>query len=192
MKDCDTLYKNIEKTQGFCLWMTGLSGAGKTTLAQAIAEELNDHNITTSLLDGDVVREHLSKGLGFSRADRDTNVLRIGFVASEIARHDGISICSTISPYRDTRQSVRQMFTLGRFIELHVSTPLEVCEGRDVKGLYHKARSGLITGFTGIDDAYEAPLAPEITLDTAELSLDNSVVFTIDSLAQRGLVAARR
>jgi sulfate adenylyltransferase len=154
---------------GVCYWFTGLSGAGKSTVANALASELETRGRVVTLLDGDAVRTHLSKGLGFSRTDRDTNVLRIGFVAGEIVRHGGVAICAAISPYRATRDAVRAMIDAvqpGGFVEVFVDTPIEECERRDVKGLYAQARAGKLTGFTGIDDPYEAPLAPEVTLDT--------------------------
>jgi sulfate adenylyltransferase len=151
--------------QGFCVWFTGLSGAGKSTTAEIFTSLLLERGRQVTLLDGDVVRTHLSKGLGFSREDRDTNILRIGFVASEIARHGGTVICAAISPYRATRNEVRKMVG-ENFIEVFVDTPIEVCEQRDVKGMYARARRGQITGFTGVDDPYESPVNPEITLDT--------------------------
>ena len=153
--------------QGFCLWFTGLSGAGKSATAQIIAELLLEYGREATVLDGDVVRTHLSKGLGFSKEDRDTNILRIGFVAGEIVRHGGAVICAAISPYRAAREESRK-FVGENFIEIFMDTPVEVCEQRDVKGLYAKARQALADGkpmgFTGIDDPYEAPVNPEITL----------------------------
>jgi sulfate adenylyltransferase len=151
--------------QGLCIWFTGLSGSGKSTTAEVLTSLLLERGRQVSLLDGDVVRTHLSKGLGFSREDRDTNILRIGYVAGEIARHGGTVICAAISPYRATRNEVRKMVG-ENFIEVFVDTPIEVCEQRDVKGLYARARRGQITGFTGVDDPYESPVNPEITLDT--------------------------
>jgi sulfate adenylyltransferase len=139
-----------------------------------------------TLLDGDVVRTHLSKGLGFSREDRDTNILRIGFVAGEIARHGGTVICAAISPYRATRNEVRQMVGEDRFIEVYVDTPIEVCEERDVKGLYARARRGQITGFTGVDDPYEAPVDPELTLQTVDIPPVENARKIIDFLEERG------
>lgn len=192
MKSHESCYYNIDKSQGFCLWLTGLSGAGKTTIAQSVTKELSSHSITTSLLDGDIVREHLSKELGFSRQDRDMNVLRIGFVASEIVKHNGVAICSVISPYASTRQRVRNMFMQDSFIEAHISTPINECERRDAKGLYKKARSGFIKGFTGIDDVYESPSNPEINIDTTNLSIEDSLTLVIDNLANRGLLTAMK
>ena len=154
--------------QGFCIWFTGLSGSGKSTTAEILTSLILERGRQVTVLDGDVVRTHLSKGLGFSREDRDTNILRIGFVAGEITRHGGAVICAAISPYRATRNEARKMVGENRFIEVFVDTPIEVCEARDVKGLYARARRGQITGFTGVDDPYEAPVKPEIRLDTVE------------------------
>ncbi len=159
------------KQHGCCIWLTGFSGAGKSTIAEMLVERFKQDGRVVTLLDGDVVRTHLSKGLGFSREDRDINILRIGFVATEIVRHHGIVICAVISPFRNTREAVRDMVEAldsdtGAFVEVFVDTPLEECERRDVKGLYAKARRGEIKGFTGIDDPYEPPLQPEIRLDT--------------------------
>ncbi len=151
--------------QGVCLWFTGLSGAGKSTTAEILSVLLSEAGRKVTLLDGDVVRTHLSKGLGFGKEDRDTNVRRIGFVATEIVRHGGMVICAAVSPYRAARNAVRNMVG-ENFVEIYVSTPLEICERRDTKGMYEKARRGAIKNFTGIDDPYESPLKPEITLDT--------------------------
>jgi sulfate adenylyltransferase len=156
-------------SKGACVWFTGLSGSGKSTISQALVQMLAERGRVTTLLDGDAVRTHLSKGLGFSREDRDTNILRIGFVAGEVVRHGGIVVCAAISPYRETRNAVRGMIEAiapSSFIEVFVDTPLEECERRDVKGLYAKARRGEITGFTGVDDPYEPPLRAEVTLNT--------------------------
>ena len=152
--------------QGVCVWFTGLSGAGKSATADVLTTLMMERGRQVTALDGDVVRTHLSKGLGFSKEDRDTNIHRIGFVASEIVRHGGVAICAAVSPYRATRDDVRNMVGADRFIEVFVDTPLEVCEQRDSKGMYAKARRGEIKDFTGIDDPYEAPENPEITLDT--------------------------
>lgn len=152
--------------QGVCVWFTGLSGAGKSTVAEILSSMLAEYGRQITVLDGDVVRTHLSKGLGFSAEDRDTNIRRIGWVAGAIARHGGTVICAAISPYRATRNDARNMVGPDNFIEVFVDTPLAVCEQRDVKGMYAKARRGEIKGFTGIDDPYEPPEHPEITLDT--------------------------
>jgi sulfate adenylyltransferase len=156
--------------RGVCIWFTGLSGAGKSTIAEILGNLFMEHGRQVTLLDGDVVRTHLSKGLGFSREDRDMNIRRIGFVASEIVRHHGVAVCAAVSPYRATRNEVRTMVGADRFIEVYVDTPLEVCERRDIKGMYAKARRGELKGFTGIDDPYEAPLHPEIRLTTTDCS----------------------
>ena len=157
---------------GFTLFFTGLSGAGKSTLAQAVvAHLLETGSRAITVLDGDEVRLHLSKGLGFSREDRDTNIARIGYVASEVVRHGGIAICAPIAPYTEARARARALVAAhGRFVEIHVATPLEVCEQRDRKGLYAKARAGKLTGFTGIDDPYEIPAIPELRIDASQES----------------------
>ena len=156
--------------QGVCIWFTGLSGAGKSTTADILTLLLLEHGRQVTVLDGDVVRTHLSQGLGFSREDRDANILRIGWVAAEIARHGGLAICAPIAPYAQTRAEVRKLVTAagGHFIEIHVATELEVCESRDRKGLYAQARAGKITQFTGISDPYEAPETPELRFDTGD------------------------
>ena len=174
--------------QGLCLWFTGLSGSGKSTIANALTDMLLERGRQVTLLDGDVVRTHLSKGLGFSKEDRDTNILRIGFVASELTRHHGTVICAAISPYRNTRNEVRQMVGGDHFIEVFVDTPLEVCEARDVKGLYARARRGEIKGFTGIDDPYEAPQNPEIRVETVERTPEDSAREIVAYLEERDFV----
>ncbi len=174
--------------RGFCLWFTGLSGSGKSTIAQALTPMLLARGRQLTVLDGDVVRTHLSKGLGFSKEDRDTNILRIGFVASEIARHNGTVICAAISPYSQTRNEVKKMIGHDRFIEVYVDTPLEICEERDIKGLYAKARAGEIKGFTGIDDPYEAPRDPEIRIDTVSNSPEECAAQIVDYLTVRGFL----
>lgn len=174
--------------QGFCIWFTGLSGAGKSTIAELTTALLQERGRQVTLLDGDVVRTNLSKGLGFSRDDRDTNILRIGFVASEVVRHGGVVVAAAISPYRTTRESVRGMIGEGRYIEVFVNTPLEVCEQRDIKGLYAKARRGEIKGFTGIDDPYEPPVAPEVTLHTVEQTPTENAHAIISYLEEHGFV----
>jgi len=174
--------------QGVCVWFTGLSGSGKSTIAEILNSLLREYGRRTSLLDGDVVRTHLSKGLGFSKEDRDTNIRRIGWVAAEIVRHQGTSICAAISPYRAVRNEARTMCGNDRFVEVFVDTPLEVCEERDVKGLYAKARRGEIKGFTGIDDPYEVPERAEIVLDTVEHSPLENARLIISYLKEQGFV----
>jgi sulfate adenylyltransferase len=174
--------------QGVCIWFTGLSGAGKSTTAQVLTVLLQERGRQVTLLDGDEVRTHLSKGLGFSKADRDINIRRIGYVAGEIVRHGGVVICAAVSPYRATRNDVRNMVGNEQFVEVFVDTPLEVCEQRDVKGMYAKARRGEIKDFTGIDDPYEAPQHPEITLDTVTHSPEKNAWLTLQYLVQQGFV----
>ena len=174
--------------QGACIWFTGLSGSGKSTTADMLATLLMEHGRQVTVLDGDVVRTHLSKGLGFSKEDRDTNILRIGFVAGEIVRHGGIAICAAISPYRATRDAVRNMVGENLFVEVYVDTPLDVCESRDSKGMYARARAGEITGFTGIDDPYEEPLNPEITLETVKDSPESNARKILDYVSKSGFV----
>jgi sulfate adenylyltransferase len=174
--------------QGFCIWFTGLSGSGKSTTAEVLASLLLERGRQLTLLDGDVVRTHLSKGLGFTPEDRDTNILRIGFVAGEIARQGGSVICAAISPYRTTRNEARKMVGADSFIEIYVKTPIEVCEQRDVKGLYARARRGQITGFTGVDDPYEEPVNPEITLDTVSFTPEENARKIVAYLEAQGFV----
>jgi sulfate adenylyltransferase len=174
--------------QGVCLWFTGLSGAGKTTTAEILTLLLLEYGRQVTVLDGDVVRTHLSKGLGFSKEDRDVNIRRIGFVAAEIVRHGGMVIGAAVSPYRATRDEVRAMVGTGHFVEIFVDTPLEVCEARDIKGMYAKARRGEIKDFTGIDDPYEAPLHPEVTLDTVRQTPEENAHRILDHLIQQGFV----
>lgn len=173
---------------GVCVWLTGLSGAGKSTTAEILKVRLLEHGRQVTLLDGDVVRSHLSKGLGFSKEDRDTNVRRIGFVAAEIVRHGGAVVCAAISPYRATRDEVREMVGSDQFVEVFVDTPLEECQRRDAKGLYAKARRGEIASLTGITDPYEAPLHAEIVLDTASHTPEENAQRILAVLAERGFV----
>jgi adenylyl-sulfate kinase len=149
---------------GCCVWFTGLSGAGKSTIAEIVIDELRARGRRVELLDGDEIREHLSKGLTFSKEDRDTNIRRIGYVASLLARNGVIAVTAAISPYRSVRDEVRSW--IDNFVEVHVATSIEDCEARDVKGLYAKARAGDIPEFTGVSDPYEAPLNPEIRVET--------------------------
>jgi len=174
--------------QGFCIWFTGLSGAGKSVTAEALTSLLLERGRQVTVLDGDVVRTHLSKGLGFSREDRDTNIHRIGFVAAEIARHGGAVVCAAVSPYRAARNRCRTMVGPDRFVEVFVDTPLEVCEGRDIKGLYAKARRGEVKGLTGIDDPYEPPHNPELVLDTVKQGVEENARRILGQLVERGFV----
>jgi sulfate adenylyltransferase len=174
--------------KGFCIWFTGLSGSGKSTTANHLKSKLEQYNRYVTLLDGDVVRTHLSNGLGFSREDRDINILRIGFVAAEIVRHGGIVICAAISPYRIARQKARDMVGKPHFVEVFMDTPLDLCEKRDVKGLYARARRGEIKEFTGVDDPYEPPLHPEISLDTQDSTVDENSSRILVYLQNAGLL----
>lgn len=174
--------------QGITVFFTGLSGAGKSTLARALSARLLEMGgRTVTLLDGDIVRRHLSSELGFNKAHRDINVRRIGFVASEITKHRGIAICAPIAPYRQTRRDVRAMVeAVGGFVEIHVATPIETCESRDRKGLYAKARAGLIPEFTGVSDPYEIPEHPELAIDTTSLGIEEAVQQILDKLELEG------
>jgi sulfate adenylyltransferase len=179
--------------QGFCVWLTGLPSAGKSTIAGVLVQLLTERERTLTVLDGDVVRTHLSAGLGFSRADRDANIARIGFVASEIVRHQGGVICAVVSPYDAARKLVRCMVddagaNRGHFVLVHVSTPLAICEQRDVKGLYAKARAGDLHGMTGVDDPYELPGDADITLDASAGTPEEGARRILETLCQRGLV----
>jgi sulfate adenylyltransferase len=176
--------------QGFTVFFTGLSGSGKSTVANALMVKLMEMGgRPVTLLDGDLVRKHLSSELGFSKEHRDLNIQRIGYVASEITKNGGIAICAPIAPYSATRKRVREMIEpLGGFIEIHVATPIEVCEARDRKGLYAKARAGILKGFTGIDDPYEVPETPEMRLDTSESTPDMSAHRIIVKLESLGFI----
>lgn len=167
--------------RGRTVWLTGLPSAGKTTIARAVEKRLLDEGYPVEVLDGDVVRAHLTKGLGFSREDRDENVRRIGFVADLLSRNGVTVLCSVISPYRNVRDELRELHQ-GRFVEVHVSTPVEVCSERDVKGLYAKQRAGEISGLTGVDDPYEPPVAPEVTIPTHQLSVDEAAELVLTAI----------
>lgn len=177
-------------TRGVCLWFTGLSGSGKTTTAQRVMALLEARGRTITVLDGDVVRTHLSRGLGFSREDRDENVRRVGFVAAEVVRHGGMVICALVSPYRSTRDEVRAMVNAtggeGAFIEIFVDTPLEVVIKRDVKGLYAASRRGEVERMTGLADPYEPPLAPELHLQTVGHTVGQNSRAVLLYLDERG------
>jgi len=172
--------------KGFILWFTGLSGSGKTTLTKALEPELKARGCKVEILDGDVVRTNLSKGLGFSQEDRNTNIRRMGFVAHLLSRNGVATMTAAISPYRAIRDEIRAMEP--NFVEVYVTAPLEVCEGRDVKGLYAKARAGEIKGFTGIDDPYEEPVNPEIICYTERESVEESVKKVLTKLEQLGYI----
>src|SRR6188472_224053 len=177
---------------GFTLWFTGLSGAGKTTIAHLVGPELDRRGLVVEYLDGDTVRTNLSKGLGFSKEDRDTNIERIGWVASRLTRQGGAVIAAAISPYRETRAKARAMVEeFGRFVEVFVATSLDECARRDVNGLYAKAFAGEIKGFTGVDDPYEAPQNPEIVVDTEGISPEESAAQVVAKLEELGLVPAK-
>jgi sulfate adenylyltransferase len=174
---------------GFCVWLTGLSASGKTTTANAVAALLAGRGREVTLLDGDAMRSQRAPGLGFTRADRDLNVRTIGAAAAEVVRSGGAAVCAAISPYRTTRDECRGMMAPGRFFEVFVDTPLRVCQERDPKGLYARAARGELTQFTGIDDPYEPPLRPEITLDTVGRSLQENAGEIVRRLIEAGLMA---
>ncbi len=178
------------KKQGITIFMTGLSGSGKSTIAKVLYarfQEIGERPVT--LLDGDIVRRNLSSQLSFSKEDRDINVRRIGFVASEITKNRGIAICAPIAPYTATRQEIRKIIEeYGGFIEVHVATPLEECEKRDRKGMYAKARAGLIKGFTGVDDPYEVPESPEVKIDTTDITPEEAAQEVLLYLGHKGYI----
>ncbi len=177
---------NTGQAAGFVVWFTGLSGAGKSTIAQALAPILRDAGLRVEVLDGDEVRQHLSKGLGFSKEDRDINVRRIGYVAKLLARNGVAVLVAAVSPYRDTRAEVRGW--AKDFIEVHVSCPLDELVRRDPKGLYAKAVRGEIANFTGVSDPYEAPDRPEVLVSTDREGVEESVAKVLNALRARGLV----
>jgi adenylyl-sulfate kinase len=172
---------------GFTLWFTGLSGAGKSTLSEAIEQRLHQHGRTVEILDGDIVRTHLSKGLGFSREDRDTNIKRIAFVCNLLTRNGVACISAAISPYREAREWARQH--IGNFVEIYVKCPLEVCRERDVKGLYKLVDEGKIKNFTGVDDPYEEPEAPELIIETDQETSEESVQRILTKLVEMGYLS---
>jgi len=175
--------------KGFTLWFTGLSGAGKTTLARLMETELSARGHKVEVLDGDVIRTNLSKGLGFSKEDRDTNIRRIGFVCNLLTRNDVVAIAAAISPYREVRDELRR--DIGSFVEVYVKCPIEVLAQRDVKGLYKKALAGEIKNFTGVDDPYESPLAAEVIVETDTETPKESAARIIARLEEMSLVATQ-
>jgi adenylylsulfate kinase len=183
---------NRARGGGFTLWFTGLSGSGKTTIAHLIGPALDERGHLVEYLDGDTVRTHLSKGLGFSKEDRDTNIERIGWVASRLTRHGAAVVVAAISPYRETRRKARALVEeFGRFVEVHVKASVTECARRDVNGLYAKAFAGEIKGFTGVDDPYEDPEHAEIVVDTEHEDADASARTVIEELEKLGLIPSR-
>lgn len=180
----------MTEKQGFVVWFTGLSGAGKSTLAEALAPALRERGLRVEILDGDIVRTNLSKGLGFSKEDRDTNILRIGFVANLLARNGVAVITAAISPYRNVRDANRALIEQdgSPFIEVHAAATVHECEARDVKGLYAEARAGKRPGFTGIDDPYEEPHRPEVRCETGHESQSASLERILSHLEATGLI----
>ena len=182
---------DVVRGGGFTLWFTGLSGAGKTTIAHLVGPELDRRGLIVEYLDGDTVRTHLSKGLGFSKEDRDTNIERIGWVASRLTRQGGAVITAAISPYESTRRTARELVEpFGAFVEVYVKASVEECARRDVKGLYAKAFAGEIKGFTGVDDPYEEPSAPELVIDTEQQEPEESARLVVEKLEELGLIGA--
>lgn len=178
----DTFHFGKKSSESFVVWFTGLSGSGKTTLSKKILEHLESKRLKTDYLDGDKIRSILP-AMGFSREARDQHIQKVGFLASMLEKNGVIAVCSFVSPYEEARQFVRGL--CNNFVEVHVSTPLEVCEKRDIKGLYAKARRGEIKNFTGIDDPYEMPSNPELTIDTSNMELDTAAQLVIDYLEKR-------
>jgi len=176
----------MAKQKGVTLWFTGLSGSGKTTIAIEVEKELKKRGYRVQRLDGDIVRQHLTRDLGFSKEDRDENIRRVSFVAKLLTDHDIITLCCFISPYRKARQEAREL--IGEFVEVYVNAPLELCEARDVKGLYKKARAGEIEEFTGISDPYEPPEEPEIELKTDIISKNICVTKVVEYLNVRDYI----
>jgi adenylylsulfate kinase len=177
----------VSEQQGFTVWFTGLSGSGKSTIAEMLYHEFQARGLKAEILDGDEVRKNLSKGLGFSKEDRDTNILRIGYVANLLTRNGVATICCPISPYKETRDACREL--IGEFVEIHVdATVAEIAAHRDPKGLYKKALAGEITGFTGVDDPYEEPVDPELKVDTESQTPEESLQTVLDRLKELGRI----
>ncbi len=189
-EDMRTTNAPREGKRGFTLWMTGLSGSGKTTLAEQLVKIFDERGLDVELLDGDVIRTHLSKGLGFSKEDRDTNILRIGWVAERLSYHGVAVIASAISPYRETRDRVRASMP-ERFAEVYVKCSVEECARRDAKGLYERAFRGDIENFTGVSDPYEPPLNPEVTVDTEKASEEECLAVIVARLEELGFLPQR-
>jgi adenylylsulfate kinase len=182
---------NHVRPGGFTLWFTGLSGSGKTTIAHLVGPELDRRGLIVEYLDGDTVRTHLSKGLGFSKEDRDTHIERVGWVASRLTRQGGAVIAAAISPYEETRNQVRaRVEEVGTFVEVYVKASVDACAERDVKGLYEKAFKGEITEFTGVSDPYEEPSNPELVVDTEQHEPDEGAEIVIAKLEELGLIPA--
>jgi adenylyl-sulfate kinase len=176
---------------GFTLWFTGLSGSGKTTIAHLVGPELDRRGLVVEYLDGDTIRTHLSKELGFSKEDRDTHIERVGWVASRLTRQGGAVIAAAISPYEETRRKARELVEeFGTFVEIYVKASVDECARRDVKGLYEKAFKGEIKEFTGVNDPYEEPSAPDLVLDSEQHSPEESAALVVAKLEERGLVRA--
>jgi len=179
-------------SRGACLWLTGFSGSGKTATTELLVPMLLERGRSVTVLDGDVVRTHLSRELGFSKEDRDENVRRVGFVATEVVRHGGVAVCALVSPYRATRDEVRQMVNDvggdGSFVEIFVDTPIEVVKERDVKGLYAATSRGEVQRMTGVADPYEPPLDPEVHIQTVGLTVEQSAQAVIDYLETHGFL----
>jgi adenylyl-sulfate kinase len=184
MAQTEVASRRIREASGFALWLTGLSGAGKSTLGAAVGHELSGQGIRVELLDGDEVRQNLSKGLGFSREDRDTNIRRIGYVAKLLTRNGVVVIAAAISPYRAVRDEVRR--EIGAFVEVHVKASLDECIRRDTKGLYRRALAGEMPQFTGVSDPYEEPLTPELVVDTEREDVATSAARVFDRLVELG------
>lgn len=179
---------NLQLLRGVTVWFTGLPSSGKSTIARLLERHLRKAKIKTELLDGDVIRTNLNKGLGFSKEDRDTNIKRVGFVCQLLTRNDVAAVVSVVSPYRDTRDAVRRM--IGSFVEVYVKTSVAECENRDVKGLYKKARAGEITGFTGVDDPYEEPQRAEVVCETEKETPEESLAKVLNALESLGYLKA--
>jgi len=179
----------VSEGKGFTVWFTGLSGSGKSTIAEMLYHEFQARDMKTEILDGDEVRKNLSKGLGFSKEDRDTNIMRIGYVANLLTRNGVATICCPISPYKETRDANREL--IGEFVEVYVHATIEeLAENRDPKGLYKKALAGEITGFTGVDDPYEVPENPELVVDTMTQSPEESLQVVLSKLKELGRIGS--